>query len=196
MTARTMILILLTAVAASQPFGVRADTPDEPAPNATKHRLGLVVFQPAQGHALAGGAVLVQSGNKLEMFVNVSGLDAGKHGFHVHQTGDCTGPSFESAGEHFNPQGRKHGGPNTAAHHAGDFGNIEGSADGKGSARIALGMVTLEPGAANSITGRALVLHARPDDLVSQPSGASGPRIACGVIEVLAPEQKVSAAGR
>lgn len=104
----------------------------------------------------------------------------GPHGFHVHEVGDCSAADASSAGGHFNPGGAPHAGPDAAQHHAGDLGNITATAAGSASAETVSTQLTVSPGP-RSVVGRAVVLHADADDLQSQPSGAAGARIACGV---------------
>jgi Cu-Zn family superoxide dismutase len=98
---------------------------------------------------------------------------------------------FESAGEHFNPGGTAHGGPDEPAHHAGDLGNVVADERGHAELHIKADAATLAPDAPFSIAGRAIILHANPDDLDSQPSGDAGGRIGCGVITLVGPEPGV-----
>lgn len=190
--------LLLAASAAAQqptstqPTGARASLKD------------------AQGNAL-GEAVLTQFPDGLLIRVELTGLPAGWHGFHIHEVGKCDPPEFKSAGGHFNPGAHKHGFAQGNPH-AGDLPNLYAGADGKASvehfsdmlrlgqseagvARTSLftsgsgaGAVTLVTGAsmAGNILdddGSAIVVHAKPDDYRTDPAGASGDRIACGVIE-------------
>jgi Cu-Zn family superoxide dismutase len=113
--------------------------------------------------------------------VDAAGIPAGIHGFHVHEKGDCSAPDATSAGGHFNPGGEPHGEPNAGPHHAGDFGNVEANAEGRVNTSYIMQGVTLGSGT-SSIAGKAIVLHADPDDLKTQPTGNAGGRIACGVI--------------
>jgi len=136
----------------------------------------------AMGNKPSGTLTLTPTQNGVRIEGKIEGLVAGKHGFHVHETGDCSAADFKSAGPHFNPEGVDHGGPGTATHHAGDFGNIEAGADGVAKIDATIPFVTLEEGAKASILGRAVVLHEKADDLSSQPAGDAGARIACGVI--------------
>lgn len=104
-----------------------------------------------------------------------------EHGFHVHEKGDCSAPDATSAGGHFNPGGQPHGHIGQGPAHAGDMPNI--SADAQGVARFDFNLPALSvAGGANSVVGRALVVHRDVDDYRSQPAGNSGPRVACGVI--------------
>jgi len=106
----------------------------------------------------------------------------GQHGFHLHQTGDCTPPDFTSAGDHFNPESVDHGCPPTTPRHAGDFGNVE-ITGGSGMFDLTTDLLTVAPGE-RSVVGKAILLHAMEDDCSTQPSGDSGGRWACGVVEL------------
>jgi Cu-Zn family superoxide dismutase len=118
---------------------------------------------------LPDGSVLVT--------VHARGLTPGEHGIHIHETGACT-PSFAAAGGHFNPTGAMHGS------HAGDLGNIVANPAGIASMVVLTTQFTLSPGvlSLHDVDGSALVIHAHPDDLMSDPSGNSGARVACGVV--------------
>jgi Cu-Zn family superoxide dismutase len=109
---------------------------------------------------------------------------AGSHGVHLHETGKCEGPSFESAGAHFNPTGRKHGVLSLEGPHAGDLPNVTLEGGGTGRMETTTNRVTLAAGAASlfDADGTAIVVHAGADDFTTDPAGGSGPRIACGVI--------------
>jgi superoxide dismutase, Cu-Zn family len=116
--------------------------------------------------------------------VQVRGLPPGTHGIHIHMTGSCLAPDFSSAGDHFNPTGRQHGLQNPNGPHAGDLPNLEVGADGSGVLTAIAQDLTLGSGPTSlfDADGSALVIHAGPDDNVSDPAGNSGARIACGTI--------------
>ena len=123
--------------------------------------------------------------------IDATGLPHGIHGVHVHAVGRCDGPDFASAGPHWNPQGRKHGINNPAGPHAGDMPNVEVAANGVLGATVTLPAASLfappgAPGALLDADGAALVIHAGPDDYMTDPSGNSGARIACAVIRPVA----------
>lgn len=139
-------------------------------------------LQSAPGMGVDGQVLFRETDQGVRLEVVVHGLTPGQHGFHIHETGDCSAPDFESAGGHFAPTGHAHGAPG-ASSHAGDLGNIEADEDGTVETVIMARYVELGPGQ-RSIAGRAIVIHAEPDDFVSQPSGAAGARVACGVIEL------------
>jgi Cu-Zn family superoxide dismutase len=109
----------------------------------------------------------------------------GEHGIHIHATGACT-PDFQAAGDHFNPTDAQHGLENPAGPHAGDLPNIVVDADGNAIYETTSTLITLGDGAGSlfDADGSALVLHAGADDLVTDPAGDSGDRLACGVIEM------------
>ncbi len=117
-----------------------------------------------------------------------SGLPPGEHGIHIHETGICDplgDEPFSSAGGHFNPTDSAHGGPDTEQRHAGDLGNITVNEDGTFTFDVTVQDVALAEGAEDTLAdedGSALLIHANPDDLETDPSGESGGRIACGVI--------------
>lgn len=138
----------------------------------------------ASGSLVSGTLALVPLHGGLRVTGDIGGLAPGSHGFHIHQTGDCTAADAASAGGHFNPTGSGHGRAGTATHHAGDIDNIVADASGVAHVDVQLRGVSLGGGAATDVVGRALVVHAAPDDYRSQPAGNSGARIGCGVIVV------------
>jgi superoxide dismutase, Cu-Zn family len=140
----------------------------------------------AQGTKI-GTAKFTPSGQGVKVSVKVSQLTPGDHGIHIHTVGKCEGPAFTTAGGHFNPAGSHHGINNSKdpKPHVGDLPNLVVGKNGKGNANFTIAGAILEEGA-NSLFhegGTALVIHAKADDLMSDPSGNSGDRIACGVIE-------------
>lgn len=135
-----------------------------------------------EGSSLSGVAAFIETVEGLKISAFVSGAPPGKHGFHIHEKGDC-GDAGNAAGGHFNPDGVSHGdlerdGLDHA--HAGDLGNIEIGPEGKGTLEKVIPRLTLKEGK-YAVAGRALVLHEKEDDF-SQPTGNAGGRIACGII--------------
>ena len=130
---------------------------------------------------VSGTITFTQEAGGVHVVAQVEGAKPGKHGFHLHAGGVCEG-DYKSAGDHFNPTNAEHGAPDAAAHHAGDFGNIEVGSNGTGNADFTTTMLSLGEGA-NDAIGKAVILHGGEDDLKTQPSGNSGPRIACGVVQ-------------
>lgn len=142
-------------------------------------------LKPTQGSSVSGTVSFVQRNGEILVDARVKGLTPGQHGFHIHEIGDCSAPDAMSAGGHYNPTRVAHGSPAAGAHHGGDFGNL--TADANGDAQLEIGLpITLanmaKAGDSASIVGRAVVVHADPDDLTSQPAGNSGKRLACGII--------------
>ena len=119
----------------------------------------------------------------VKIHLDLSGLKPKhQHGFHVHEKGDCSSPDAKSAGGHFSPDSSHHGAPTDRKHHLGDLGNVWSDSQGRIKTTIQDDHLTLSTKSTNSIMNRALVLHAEKDDFKSQPSGNSGKRIACAVI--------------
>jgi len=138
----------------------------------------------ASGSLVSGTLALVPLHGGVRMNGDLGGLTPGNHGFHIHQTGDCSAADAASAGGHFNPTASAHGRAGTAAHHAGDIDNIVADASGVAHVDVQLRGVSLGGSPSTDIVGRALVVHAAPDDYQSQPAGNSGARVGCGVIVV------------
>jgi superoxide dismutase, Cu-Zn family len=127
----------------------------------------------------------VQIQTQLEGFdAAVTGGERGEHGFHIHEKGDCSAPDFSSAGGHFNPTGVGHGLLDTDGPHAGDLPNLWIEADGSADYTLTTDLVSLTPGERSVFDedGSSFVIHAGPDDYLTDPAGDSGGRIACGVI--------------
>lgn len=140
----------------------------------------------AQG-ATIGHAKLTAASGGVKVALTVSQLTPGEHGIHIHTVGKCDGPAFTTAGAHFNPTNAHHGAHNTQQPnpHLGDLPNLVVSARGTAKITFTATGATLGDDA-NSLLhqgGTSLVIHAKPDDMMSDPSGNSGDRIACGVIK-------------
>jgi Cu-Zn family superoxide dismutase len=144
----------------------------------------VAVLQPTAGNKVAGIVTFTKVPDGIKVVADIEGLTPGPHGFHVHQYGDCTAANADSAGGHFNPEGMPHGGLMAEKRHVGDLGNITADKDGKVHIELTDNLLSFE--GRDSIIGRGLIVHAMADDLVSQPAGNSGPRVACGVIGISA----------
>jgi Cu-Zn family superoxide dismutase len=139
-------------------------------------------LSPTSGSTASGTVKLTQLGDgSVRVTVDLTGVPPGVHGFHIHDKGDC-GDNGNAAGGHFNPAATSHGAPSADPHHAGDFGNVTADPDGRVHVEFTTRSVTVEAGP-NSAVGHAVILHANPDDLVTQPPGNAGPRIACGIVQ-------------
>lgn len=136
-----------------------------------------------QGNTANGGLNISAAGTGVRISGTVQGLKPdSEFGFHFHEKGDCSASDGTSAGAHFNPTSQQHGNPQAQPHHAGDMPNVKSDAQGVAEVSIDNPDVSLHTGQPNDIVGKALVMHAKPDDYQTQPSGNSGDRIACGVI--------------
>ena len=137
-------------------------------------------LEPKSGSQVTGTVTFTKSGDEVQVVADIQNLKPGKHGFHIHEKGDCSASDAASAGAHFNPTHAHHGGPDSVDHHAGDFGNI--TADASGKAHFDWKGKWISLNGANSVIGKSVVVHEKEDDLKTDPSGNSGARIACGVI--------------
>lgn len=136
-----------------------------------------------EGNTVNGTVSFTQESGEVVVRVALTGFEPGtRHGFHVHETGDCSAPDGTSAGGHFNPEGHDHALPDVDVRHAGDLGNVE--ADGEGNVNAEFRFADLHLDGEHGIGGRAVILHANADD-GGQPTGNAGPRVACGVISTL-----------
>ncbi len=137
----------------------------------------------ADGEVVAT-ATFTEADEGILIEVRAEGLEPGLHGIHIHETGQCEPLDFTSAGGHFNPTGAMHGLENPQGPHAGDLPNLEVGDDGTASYRATTERVTLGKGESSlfDADGSALVIHAGEDDQMTDPSGESGDRIACGPI--------------
>lgn len=139
------------------------------------------VLYPTQGNQATGHVSFTAVSGGVHIVADLEGLTPGDHGFHIHEFGDCSAPDASSAGGHFNPSKKPHGSPNTVERHAGDLGNI--TADANGKAHYDRIDEVIELNGENTIIGRSIIVHAKADDFTTQPTGNSGSRVACGVIE-------------
>ena len=135
------------------------------------------------GSNVSGSVIFIQTDGAVEIVADIHGLTPGKHGFHIHEHGDCSASDASSAGGHFNPTGKPHGGPNDSERHIGDLGNLEADQEGVAHYHRLDHVISLSGD--YSIIGKSIVIHDGEDDLTSQPSGDAGKRIGCGPIEVL-----------
>lgn len=166
------------------PDGMGAQTPGASDMTTTPPAHTVAVLSATQGNAVTGELAFAAVDGGVGITGQVSGLGAGsEHGFHVHETGDCSAPDATSAGGHFNPEGRAHGQVGSGEHHAGDTDNLMADDTGVATVNARLEGATLGDGAPTDILGRAVIVHADADDYATQPTGNAGARLACGVIE-------------
>jgi Cu-Zn family superoxide dismutase len=145
----------------------------------------IAVLHPTSGNNVTGTVTFTASGDEVKVVADVTGLTPGKHGFHVHEFGDCSSPDGNSAGGHFNPTHKQHGAPDAVERHEGDLGNVV--ADSSGKAHLEWKDKVMKLSGPDSIIGRSMIVHVQEDDLKTQPTGNSGGRVACGVIGVAKP---------
>ncbi len=139
----------------------------------------IATIDPTAGNSATGEVRFYPVESGVRVVASISGLAPGKHGFHLHEKGDCSAPDAASAGGHYNPLGAPHGSPdgNRATRHVGDLGNIDADAGGKSTYdRVDSLLVYAD------LAGLAVLVHGKEDDLTSQPAGNAGARIGCGVI--------------
>ncbi|MDB4962667.1 MAG: superoxide dismutase [Myxococcales bacterium] len=202
---RTLLFLLVSTVAATAGCGGKSGsaTPAEPAapvtpaepvatePTPTEPAAPVAPPAPKQATAtlaptakskVTGTISFKEVEGGVEVTANVEGLTPGDHAYHVHEKGDCSAPDASSAGGHFNPSGHKHGAPDAAEHHEGDFGNLTAGKDGKATKTFVMKGITLgdDP---TSIIGKGFIVHEKKDDFKTQPTGNAGGRVACGVLE-------------
>lgn len=139
--------------------------------------------QPANQH-VAGTVTFTQEKEGVKAVVDLTGLAPGKHGIHIHEKTDMSAPDLSSAGGHWDPDGHKqHGGPTSEAdkRHAGDLGNLVADAEGKAHYEVSIAGVSI--GGKNDIVGHSVIVHAKEDDMKSNPAGNAGGRVAGGAIK-------------
>jgi Cu-Zn family superoxide dismutase len=183
----SLATVIATATALGLAACASAPPAAAPAPRASTStaRMALANLAPASGSLVSGKLTLMPMAGGVHISGDIGGLAPGSsHGFHIHETGDCSAADASSAGGHFNPTGSPHGKAETGAHHAGDIDNIVADASGVAHVNAHVAGVSLGGGAADDIAGRAVVVHAAADDYNSQPAGNSGARVACGVVSV------------
>jgi len=144
----------------------------------------VAVLYPTTGNQVHGTVTFTKVRDGVKVIADINGLSPGEHGFHIHEFGDCTAFNGKSAGGHFNPDGTPHGAQTATAknRHVGDLGNITAINSGKAHLELVDSMLAFD--GAHSVIGRGVIVHADKDDLTSQPTGAAGSRVACGVIGI------------
>jgi superoxide dismutase, Cu-Zn family len=169
---RTTLAVLTLCLLASPAFAKPKDT--------------LVVPIKTSTGEDAGTATFTQEKSKLSIKLDLKNLPVGQHAVHIHAKSACDAPDFKSAGGHFNPENKQHGTLNPMGHHAGDLPqNVEIGEGHVGQATFKVDYLSLDPASPNSILangGTSIMVHEKPDDMKTDPTGNAGNRIACGVI--------------
>ncbi len=173
-----LICLLLLVVLVGRP----AETVQSAQAGVTK---AIAALHPTEGNKVHGLVTFTRDGDKVKVVADFEGLAPGKHGFHIHEWGDCSSKDGAAAGGHYNPASKPHGAPDSAQRHVGDLGNIDVGQDGKAHIEHSDSVLKLDGPA--SIVGRGVIVHAKADDLKTQPTGDAGGRLACGVIGVAKP---------
>lgn len=171
----TALSSLVAGLALAEPAPAKKPAPAKPVTVQLKDGAGKSV----------GTAKLVADPGGVKITLAVKGITPGEHAIHIHETAKCDGPDFKSAGGHFNPAHKQHGKDNPQGPHAGDIPNFTADDKGASTATVIAPGVTLVDGEKSVFTngGTALVIHAKADDLKTDPAGAAGDRIACGLIK-------------
>jgi Cu-Zn family superoxide dismutase len=159
-------------------FAVQAQTSEQKSSAPLK---AVAVLHPTAGNNVSGTVTFTEVADGVQVRAEITGLPPGNHGFHVHEFGDCSAADASSAGAHFNPAHKPHAGPDAPERHVGDMGNVQADASGKAKLEYVDHQISLTNEERSAI-GRSVVVHAKADDLKSQPAGDSGARVACGVI--------------
>ena len=139
----------------------------------------------ASGSNVTGEAVFTQDGDDIMLTVDIRNASPGLHAVHIHEAGDCSAPDGASAGGHWNPTDEAHGRWGGDSFHLGDLGNIPVGNDGTGYIERTTDLWEMGTDSDRDVVGKAIIVHAGADDFTSQPSGAAGGRIGCGVIELV-----------
>lgn len=177
-------LLAIATVVALAACSSAPKAPDKPVATSTaKH--ATVNLASASASLVSGKLNVMPMGDGVHLTGEVGGFAPySVHAIHIHEKGDCSAADATSAGGHFNPGGSAHGKVDHGAHHGGDMDNIVANAEGVATVNVHASGVTLGGGAANDVAGKAVIVHASPDDYKTQPTGNAGGRVACGVITI------------
>jgi Cu-Zn family superoxide dismutase len=178
----TSFVLVLTIGAYAQMQGVQNTEKGTMKDQGNMVTKAICVLMPAGDDNVHGLVTFEQTDDGMVVTADVTGLTPGKHGFHIHEYGDCSSPDFKSAGSHLMAPGEVHAGPENPNRHIGDMGNLV--ADASGKAHLTLVDDKLSFTGPYSILGRAIIVHAGADDLTTQPTGNAGGRVACGTIGI------------
>jgi Cu-Zn family superoxide dismutase len=183
---KTTLLAAATVLAVTACSSAPKATSVPASPSATSTaKAAIVNLASASGSLVSGRLNVVPMHDGVHLTGEIGGFAPNSvHAIHIHEKGDCSAADASSAGGHFNPAGTQHGKVGSGAHHGGDMDNITANAEGVAKVSVHASGVTLGGGAANDVAGKAVIVHAAPDDYRTQPTGNAGGRQACGVITV------------
>ena len=174
--------VLVACACSSAPKTTSAAPSTAPASTA---RAAAVNLASASGSLVSGRLDVTPMRDGVHLTGEIGGFAPNSvHAIHIHEKGDCSAADASSAGGHFNPTGSPHGKVDSGAHHGGDMDNIRANGEGVAKVSVHAAGVTLGGGAPNDVAGKAVIVHAAPDDYKTQPTGNAGGRQACGVITV------------
>ena len=175
--ASTLLLLVCVSIA-----WMSCDLIEEIIAPPTVSQQAIAVIGSASGSNLTGTAIFTQSGDTITATIEILNVSPGLHAVHIHEKGDCSSPDGKSAGGHWNPTNVAHGKWGEGEFHLGDIGNITVGEDGTGTIELTTDLWEIGTGSDIDVVGKGIIVHADPDDFISQPSGNAGARIGCGVI--------------
>lgn len=178
-------LILVVLAAGIYAFSRADDKTMSPKTGQMEVEKAAAILYPTEGNDVKGTVIFTQIGDSVKVVADITGLTPGKHGFHIHEYGDCSSGGAMSAGGHYNPFNMPHGAPTAKERHVGDLGNVVADSSGHAHYEWTDGLIKLN--GPYSIIGKGVIVHAGEDDLKSQPVGNAGARVACGVIGIAKP---------
>lgn len=173
----TALFVLLVAGACSQQNQEMNNSSMTIVPQPAK---AICVLMPTADGNVHGLVTFEKVTGGIKVTAEVTGLPPGKHGFHIHEFGDCSALDYKSAGSHLMAEGEMHAGPDNPNRHVGDMGNL--MADSAGNAHLTLVDAKLSFTGPQGVIGKAIIVHEGEDDLTTQPTGNAGGRAACGTI--------------
>ncbi len=145
----------------------------------------VATIEPKNDSGVTGTASFTVTGDQVMLTLSIENATPGEHAFHLHEVGDCSAPDGTSAGGHWNPTEHDHGQWGGAAFHLGDVGNLDVGEDGTATLTVATNLWSVGTGDDDDVVGRAVIVHEGVDDFTTQPTGAAGARIGCGVIQLV-----------
>lgn len=179
-----LVLIAFLGCQAQDTGQGAAESSSAAEPEMAKEVVAVAELAPKSGSELSGRGVFTKTDGEVKFEITIENVEAGPHAVHLHETGDCSAEDASSAGGHWNPTGEEHGKWGEPPFHLGDIGNIEVGEDGHGTFTVSTELWSIGDASDRDVIGKAIVVHSGADDFQSQPSGAAGGRIGCGVVEM------------